>query len=83
MGPVHPVGNVVKVNKYREQEREQKQSEETFSQVLAKAQKKTDSQDKAGRPKEDRLRLMGGLFQYNRQAREICYILSNEADYKA
>lgn len=83
MGPIHPVGNVVKVNKYREQEREQKQSEETFSQVLAKAQKKNDEQAMKQRPKEESLRLMGGLFQYNRQAREICYILSNEADYKA
>lgn len=83
MGTVHPVGNVVKVNQYRDEEREKRQSEETFSQMLEKAQKKNEGQEKVQRPKEEGLRLMGGLIQYNRQAREICYILSSEADYKA
>lgn len=33
--------------------------------------------------KEEKLRLMGGLNQYNRHAVQFCYILSHEADYRA
>ena len=33
--------------------------------------------------KEEKLRLMGGLNQYNRYAVEFVYLLSSEADYRA
>lgn len=33
--------------------------------------------------KQENLRYMAGLNQYDRRAREFCFILSSKADYKA
>ena len=78
---INPVTNVVKVNRYREEEKNHEESQKSFAGILQ--QKVEKKQQKTSRPKQEKLRVMGGLNQYDRYAREFCYILSNEADYKA
>ena len=75
------MGNVVKVNRYRDEERSQEEAKQNFSGYLKQEMKKR--QEKPASPKREQLRLMGGLNQYDRHAREFCFILSREADYKA
>lgn len=82
-GTIHPVGNVVKVNPYREQEQNQGGAGQEFSGLLEKnLEKKPNRQENKKREKPDKLRLMGGLNQYNRYAVEFCYLLSTEMDYR-
>lgn len=81
VNPINPVNNIIKVNDNREQEREAS-AEKNFADLLAAERaKKQDVKKPTGT--QEKLRLMGGLNQYNRQALHVCYILSNEADYKA
>ena len=55
-------------------------NEYNFSSFLEKElEKKKEKPSK----KQEKLRLMGGLNQYDRHAREFCFFLSNETDYKA
>ena len=74
-----PVNNVIKVNHYREQEREkEQQSSRNFSELLEREKNKTR---RKAPEKKAPLRLMGGLNQYNRKAMEVCFYLSSETDY--
>ena len=80
---VNPVGNVVRVNPYREQERNPGGAGQQFSGLLkTNMEKKQDRQENKKRANKDKLRLMGGLNQYDRYAVEYCYLLSNEMDYR-
>ena len=80
-GTVNPVGNVVKVNRYRRQEEKQNDDNSDFSSLLEKKAKKR--QNVSQPRKDEKLRLMGGLNQYNRHAVQFCFILSHDADYRA
>ena len=44
--------------------------------------KRQSAQPQPPQKKEEKLRLMGGLNQYDRHAVQFCYLLSNEADYR-
>lgn len=82
-GTINPVGNVVKVNPYREQEQNQGGSGREFSGLLKQSMEKKQDRPESKKPeKPDKLRLMGGLNQYNRYAVEFCYLLSTEMDYR-
>lgn len=78
---IDPVDNVVKVNRYCEKEKEQDDAKQSFSGLLKQEMKR--KQEKPVASKQETLRLMGGLTQYDRYAREFCYILSRDTDYKA
>lgn len=77
---VNPVNNVVKVNRYREEERDKGESNQSFSDFLYEEMQ--TKQVKAEKKEPEKLRLMGGLNQYDCHAREFCFLLSTEADYK-
>lgn len=82
-GTINPVGNVVKVNPYREQNQNQGGSGGEFSGLLKQNMaKKKDKPENKKAERPDKLRLMGGLNQYNRYAVEFCYLLSTEMDYR-
>lgn len=77
---INPVSNIIKANPYHEQERKHQETQHDFSSFLEKElEKKKEKPSK----KQEKLRLMGGLNQYDRHAREFCFFLSNETDYKA
>ncbi len=80
-GPIRPVNNVIKTKEYREQEKE-KQGQ-GFSEMLARECAKKKELTKKRESKQENLRYMAGLNQYDRRAREFCFILSSKADYKA
>lgn len=69
------------MKRYRDEERSQEEANQNFSGYLKQEMKR--KQEKPASPKQEELRLMGGLNQYDRHAREFCFILSREADYKA
>lgn len=69
------------MNCRREQERRDSQPDQSFSQVLASV-KDEDEKTKETR-KQDKLRMLGGLNQYNRHAVEFCFMLSSETDLRA
>ncbi len=72
----------MKVNRYRRQEEQEKGGgSQDFSDMLNRQMMRKQSHPEP--PKEEKLRLMGGLTQYNRHAVEFCFILSSEADYRA
>lgn len=76
---VNPVGNVVKVNRYNREEARQREAGADFSSLLRQEMRKNQVRKAEPQPQ---LRMMGGLNQYDRHAREFCYILSREADFK-
>ncbi|MCI5730326.1 MAG: hypothetical protein MR304_02110 [Eubacterium sp.] len=51
-----------------------------FASMLEQETKKRQSTPP--QKKDEKLRLMGGLNQYNRHAVQFCYHLSNETDYR-
>ena len=69
------------MNRNMDEERGGSQSGQSFSQVLENV--KEDSQKAKERPRQEKLRTMGGLNQYNRHAIEYCFILSSETDFRA
>ena len=69
------------VNRHTEQEKQGGQSDQSFSQVLETAKEQSEKAKEVR--KEDKLRMMGGLNQYNWQAVEFCFMLSSETDFKA
>lgn len=75
---VYPVNNIMQINRYREQERNS--SGQNFNEALEQAQK---AREEAKVPKDTKLRMMGGLNQYNRQGIEFCYYLSSDTDFRA
>ena len=79
-GTVNPIGNVVKVNRYRGQEEGEKKGNPDFADMLERETKRRQSVPT--QKKVEKLRLMGGLNQYNRHAVQFCYHLSNETDYR-
>jgi hypothetical protein len=78
---VHPVGGVIKTNQYREQEKESRGEETSFSQILEKEREKKVNV-KSGSENE-RLRYLEGMNQYDRHAMEVFFVLSSKADYRA
>lgn len=75
---VYPVNNIRQISRYRQQE--QNRSGQNFEQVLHQVEKNQKEQRPA---RNNKLPVMGGLNQYNRQGIEFCYILSSETDYRA
>ena len=82
--PVRPVGTVPRVNKYKRQEEDDSRDNASFTAALARAKtKKTENETDTNRKNADPLRVIAGMSQYNRQARETFFILMNQADYRA
>lgn len=76
---INPINNVVKVNRYRRDEQNKGDDNQGFSSFLYKEMK--EQKEKQPKKQEEKLPLMGGLNQYDRQAREFCFLLSTETDY--
>ena len=71
----------MKVSRYRGNGKQSSSDECDFSEVLKKERAKERQSPKAR--ETETLCLMGGLHQYNRNALEVCFLLSSEMDYKA
>lgn len=69
------------MNRYGNDEENQREATHDFSSLLKQELKKKQVQ--SIQPQHQELRMMGGLNQYDRHAREFCFILSREADFKA
>ena len=80
---VNPVSNVVKANRYCEEDGARNGANQSFSGILQQEMERHHAKTRTTNIKQEQLRLMGGLNQYDRHAREFCFLLSTEADYKA
>lgn len=78
-----PVNNVLRVNEYRDSERDRQRHSQSFEQILAEvSEEKRESQKKESSAMRH-LEIMGGLNQYTKDARPVCFVLYNETDFKA
>lgn len=76
---VNPVNNILRWNRYYKEKQEGKQESSDFSGILERELKeRTNKKSK----KQEKLRILGGLNQYDRYAHEFCFLLSRETDYK-
>ena len=80
---VHPVNQVVKAGKYRE-DADSGGGYEPFASLLAREMaKKKDKAAKDDKAPAEKLRRMEGLNQYDARANAFIYHLSHTADYIA
>lgn len=77
---MYPVNRIRQVNSNMDEERRGSHSDQSFSQVLENV--KEGSQSEKAKPKQTKLRTMGGLNQYNRHAVEFCFMLSSDTDFR-
>lgn len=78
---MYPVNRSRQVNSNMDEERHGSRPDQSFSQVLEEV--KDESQMVKEKPKNEKLRTMGGLNQYNRHAVEFCFMLSSDTDFRA
>lgn len=77
---VRPVRHVAKIRRDRN---EAQDGGGNFYQALEKARSKSESKSgRVNRESGSALEMMGGINQYDRNAREIFFALSSNADYK-
>lgn len=77
---IEPVNSVIKVNSYYDRGRRDSGSGDSFTEILKRERAKAHPQTEK---REEALRHMEGMNQYNRHATEVFFLLSRNMDYKA
>lgn len=76
---INPVNNILKWNRHYEEKQDGEQEGSGFSSIL---ENEMTNNTKKKSKKQENLRILGGLNQYDRYAHEFCFLLSRETDYK-
>ena len=81
--PIRTVNNVLKANKIQKYSDREKEKRKGFEEYLQdELQNDREEENIKKETKNESLRFMGALNQYNRNAREVTFILDRDTDYK-